>query len=100
MSDVGENDRGVVDEAACGDGAGVGILDGSVNASSGHAGRARLWNILRFFGSRLRGLLAESKLSEDHNTEKQKSEERQRQRVAWHKAGVHFVAAPDTGSSI
>src|SRR5690348_2067401 len=50
MSDVEEDDGSVVDKAACSDGAGVGILDGGMNAAGGHAGGAGCRNVLRFVG--------------------------------------------------
>lgn len=62
MSDVNEDDGSVIDEAAGGDGARLGVLDGRVDAAGGHSGWPRERDILRLFGSRLCGLLAEGEL--------------------------------------
>ena len=64
VGDVDEDHGSAIDEAASGDGAGVGILNGGVNTARGHSGGPGNRNVLRLVGSSLCGLPAESKLRE------------------------------------
>jgi len=71
VSEVNEYERRPVDEAASGDRAGVGVLNGRVNTAGGHARGTRQREILRLIGSGLCGLLAQSKLGEHEGNQKE-----------------------------
>ena len=99
MRNIGEDDRSAIDETAGGDGAGMGIFDGRMNTTRGHARRARQRSILRFIGSGLRRLLAESKVSGRQATKQGKNKDRRRRKAARGATYVHFCAAAGRGSS-
>ena len=99
IRDIGEDNRSVVEKAAPSDGTRMGILNGRVDAARGHAGGPRERDVLRLVGGGLRGLLAESLLRERANAAQGESEKKHDKEETWRRAGAHFVAVPDIGSS-